>query len=64
MDREGELNTLQAFLDHRTKKEYPTCTLCDNKKTIETKISKLHIFIDVLYWEGKLKILSSYYYLV
>jgi len=61
INTEGQIKDLQTFLMERTKQDYiMTCgPNCDNVKTLETNISKIHLFIDALYWEGKLIILKN-----
>lgn len=54
INTEGQIKDMQTFLTERVKQDYMTCgPKCDNVKTLETNISKIHLFIDVLYWEGK-----------
>lgn len=57
---DGEtIKELQTYINTRTETEYINCgDNCKGVKTITTDISKIHLFIDILYWEGKL----FYYY--
>lgn len=58
--KDGQLNNIQNFFDERTKIKYINCSQnCDNLKKIETNILKTHIFIDILYWEGKFIIVKN-----
>lgn len=60
---DGEtIKELQTYINTRTETEYINCgDNCKGVKTITTDISKMHLFIDILYWEGKL---FYYYYLL
>ncbi|XP_022177046.1 uncharacterized protein LOC111038315 [Myzus persicae] len=56
---DGSLNGLQKFLNHRLSTETSVCDyissntlLCSNTKTIISKLSPIHIFIEVLYWNN------------
>jgi len=50
----GNLSGLQHFIKERTGVEYLECSEnCDGVKTVHSKISTHHLFIDVLQWEGK-----------
>jgi len=61
---DGSLNDLQIFLNQRLSIEKSVCgnifsntIVCSNTKTIISKLSPLHIFIEVLYWNSKYYIL-------
>jgi len=50
----GNLSGLQNFIQERTGVEYLECSeSCGGMKTVHSKISTHHLFIDVLQWEGK-----------
>lgn len=50
-----DINGLQNFLIERTKIKYLNCAKeCGGMKTINTNVSKTHLFIDILHWEGKI----------
>jgi len=56
---DGKINDLQTFLDDRQRLEISGCSrmysdnICNGKKEIISETSEMHIFIDILYWEGK-----------
>jgi len=57
---DGSLNGLQQFLNQRLSTETSVCgyissktLLCSITKTIISKLSPFHIFIEVLYWNSK-----------
>jgi len=51
----NDIKELQSYIDTRTQTEYMNCgDNCSGIKTITTAISKIHLFIDILYWEGRL----------
>jgi len=53
-ENNGNLNGLQHFIKERTGVEYLECIEnCGGIKTVHSKISTHHLFIDVLQWEGK-----------
>lgn len=54
MSKENRLEYLQTFLDERTETNFINCSQigCDNLKSVKTNISKLNLFIDIVYWEG------------
>lgn len=48
------LSGLQNFIKERTSVQYLKCSEnCDGIKTVHSKISTHHLFIDVLQWDGK-----------
>lgn len=54
INKECEIGELQSFLENRTELENMNCgQKCTGLKNISTTISKTHLFIDVLYWEGR-----------
>lgn len=55
VNNENNIKELQSYINTRTQTEYLNCgDICSGLKTITTNISKIHLFIDVLYWDGKL----------
>lgn len=62
--KEGHLKDLQTFLNESKKNVYVKCSKqgCNGFKATKTKILTLHLFIDVLYWEGKYIKLCNYFY--
>jgi len=54
MDKEGRLDELQTFIDERIETDFINCAQigCNNLKSVKTNVSKMYLFIDVLYWEG------------
>jgi len=57
---DGHINNLQRFIDNRQPIEQSQCTqevsgiYCDGVKQIISEFSDMHLFIDVLHWEGNL----------
>lgn len=53
INKEGDIGELQQFLDQRAVSENMNCGQnCIGTKHIYTTISKINLFIDILYWEG------------
>lgn len=52
---DDNISKLQNFFDERLEKDFLICghNDCKGLKTVTTDISKMHIFIDILIWEGK-----------
>lgn len=51
---DNDISKIQSFLDKRLLQDYASCKDgCPGIKTINTCISKMHLFIDILWWEGK-----------
>jgi len=55
MNYDDKISTLQNFLDERLVNDFLICghNDCQGLKTVTTSISEMHIFIDILLWEGK-----------
>ncbi|KAF0711022.1 Uncharacterized protein FWK35_00031160 [Aphis craccivora] len=59
---DGHINNLQRFINNRQLTEKSLCTQdvsgnnCDGLKQILSEFSDMHLFIDVLHWEGSNKI--------
>lgn len=59
----GKINDLQQLLDDRQRSEISECgrvnsgNVCNGIKEIISETSEIHLFIDILYWEGKLNFL-------
>lgn len=58
--KDGKINDLQQLLDDRQHSELSGCSrinsennICNGIKEIISETSKIHLFIDILYWEGK-----------
>lgn len=55
VNHDDNIKELQSYINTRTLTEYLNCgDNCSGIKTITTTISKIHLFIDILFWEGKL----------
>lgn len=56
---DGHINNLQRFINNRQLTEKSLCTQdvsgnnCDGLKQILSEFSDMHLFIDVLHWEGR-----------
>lgn len=56
----NDVSQIQSFLDKRLLRDYAACKdSCPGIKTINAHISKMHSFIDILWWEGK-----NYFYIL
>lgn len=54
VNKENDILQLQTFLNKQLHLyKLPCGNNCQGVKTITTNISKMHIFIDILYWEGE-----------
>jgi len=55
MNNDDTISKLQKFLDDRLVDEFLICghNSCRSLKTATTRISEMHMFIDILLWEGK-----------
>ncbi|CAI6375745.1 unnamed protein product [Macrosiphum euphorbiae] len=55
MNYDDSISTLQNFLDERLVNDFLICgnNDCRGIKTVTTIISEMHIFIDILLWEGE-----------
>lgn len=58
--KDDNLKELEEMIDRRVRNETSICGHVDNRnspctgyKTISPVVSKLHIFIELLYWNGK-----------
>ncbi|KAL5236646.1 hypothetical protein ACI65C_004056 [Semiaphis heraclei] len=55
MNYDDNISTMQNFLDERLVNDFLNCghNGCRGLKTVTTSISEMHIFIDILLWEGE-----------
>ncbi|XP_022183098.1 uncharacterized protein LOC111042707 [Myzus persicae] len=52
---DDNISKLQNFFDERLEKDFLICSHndCKGLKTVTTDISEMHLFIDILIWEGE-----------
>jgi len=65
IDSENKISNLQQFINDRTARIYDMNCFpsCSGNKTVTSAISNMHLFIDVLIWEGNqwyIKILITF----